>query len=65
MKVIVTGASGFIGSHLVERLLADGHHVTALDFVVSDFMKAFKKEKKLKVHVLDLAEEKAVNPAYF
>ncbi len=33
MNVLVTGASGFIGSHLVERLLADGHRVTGLDFV--------------------------------
>ena len=30
MRVVVTGASGFIGKHLVERLLADGHVVTAL-----------------------------------
>lgn len=31
MKAIVTGGAGFIGSHLVDRLLADGHHVVALD----------------------------------
>jgi NAD dependent epimerase/dehydratase len=29
-KVLVTGAGGFIGSHLVERLVTDGHRVRAL-----------------------------------
>jgi GDP-L-fucose synthase len=28
-KVLVTGGGGFLGSHLVERLEADGHHVVA------------------------------------
>jgi nucleoside-diphosphate-sugar epimerase len=30
MRALVTGADGFIGSHLVERLLSEGEHVTAL-----------------------------------
>ena len=31
MRVVVTGAAGFIGSHLCERLLADGRDVTGID----------------------------------
>lgn len=38
MKALVTGAAGFIGSHLVERLVHDGHHVVAFD----DFSNGFR-----------------------
>jgi len=31
MKILVTGGAGFIGSHLCERLVNDGHTVTAID----------------------------------
>lgn len=31
MRALVTGGAGFIGGHLCERLLADGHEVTCLD----------------------------------
>lgn len=31
MRCAVTGAAGFIGSNLVDRLLDDGHHVTGID----------------------------------
>src|SRR6185295_8508076 len=31
MRILVTGGAGFIGSHLSDRLLAEGHHVVCLD----------------------------------
>ncbi|MCC7303017.1 MAG: SDR family NAD(P)-dependent oxidoreductase [Bacteroidia bacterium] len=32
MKVLITGADGFIGSHLTELMLSEGHEVTALSY---------------------------------
>ena len=31
MKILITGGAGFIGSHLSERLIAEGHEITVLD----------------------------------
>ena len=31
MKILLTGGAGFIGSHLAEKLISEGHSVTALD----------------------------------
>ena len=31
MRVLITGAAGFLGSHLADRFLADGHSVVGLD----------------------------------
>src|SRR6186997_1061558 len=43
MKCVVTGAAGFIGSHLCERLLADGHAVTALDCFTAYYPRPVKE----------------------
>jgi UDP-glucose 4-epimerase len=31
MRVLITGGAGFIGSHLIDRLMAEGHEVTVID----------------------------------
>ena len=46
MKALVTGAAGFIGSHLTDRLLDDGHEVAGLDSF-SDYYSRTLKERNL------------------
>ena len=47
-RVAVTGAAGFIGSHLCERLLADGHEVVGIDSF-SDYYDRGLKEQNLEL----------------
>jgi UDP-glucuronate 4-epimerase len=47
MNVLVTGGAGFIGSHVCERLLRDGHRVWALDDL-NDFYDPEVKRRNLR-----------------
>ena len=42
-RILVTGAAGFIGSHVAERLLADGEQVVLLDGF-TDYYERWRKE---------------------
>src|SRR5690349_15472495 len=37
MRVVVTGGAGFVGSNLVDALLAEGHHVVSVDNLTTGF----------------------------
>jgi UDP-glucose 4-epimerase len=41
MKVLITGGAGFIGSHLTDALLEQGHHVTIIDDLSTGRMENF------------------------
>lgn len=43
MRALVTGAAGFVGSHLSERLLGDGHEVVGVDAFVPNYPRAWKE----------------------
>lgn len=49
MRVLVTGGAGFLGSHLCDRLLKDGHEVIALDNL-------FTGSKTNIIHLLDRSD---------
>jgi nucleoside-diphosphate-sugar epimerase len=44
MRAVVTGAAGFIGSHLCDRLLAAGHEVVGIDCFRDHYSQAVKEQ---------------------
>lgn len=65
MKCIVTGAAGFIGSHLCERLIADGHEVIGIDDLSSgsyDNIKSIQEHKHFHFIHLDITNDVLLSP---
>ena len=66
MRILVTGGAGFIGSHLVEKLLSLGHDIAILDDFTDFYDPQIKRQniaavaKDVEIHHLDLRDSGAV-----
>ncbi|MBI1897626.1 MAG: NAD-dependent epimerase/dehydratase family protein, partial [Acidobacteria bacterium] len=63
MRYVISGGAGFIGSHLCELLLAEGHSVAALDNLITgsvENLERFRDHPKFEFHEVDVTRSVAV-----
>jgi dTDP-glucose 4,6-dehydratase len=64
MRVLVTGAAGFLGSHLIDRLLAEGHSVVGIDNLSTGFRENIahlEREPRFEFAEQDISESAFTN----
>ena len=70
-NIVVTGGAGFIGSHLIDRLLAEGHTVTNIDNFDPFYDESIKRENikghlgydTYSLHEVDIRDKEALDKA--
>jgi UDP-glucuronate 4-epimerase len=72
MKILVTGAAGFIGSHVIRRLSADGHTIVGIDNLNDYYdvnlkfarLELLKSVPSFEFHKLDIADKDAMQALF-
>jgi UDP-glucose 4-epimerase len=67
MRYLVTGCAGFIGSHLVDRLLQDGHEVVGIDNFSTGqeaFLQEANQSNHFTLHRIDLLDKEGIKPLF-
>ena len=67
IKCLVTGGAGFIGSHLVDRLMGDGNKVKVIDNLSTGSLKNLSSQKNNKNFELikaDVSDRKKIMPHF-
>ena len=64
MKSLVTGGAGFIGSHIVDKLISLGHQVTVIDNETSIVHENFYYNNDAKYHKLDIVDYENTRKLY-
>jgi len=63
-KSIVTGGAGFIGSHIVDRLIADGHEVYVIDDESAECNEEFFYNPKAKYFKISIEDYNLIEPLF-